>query len=139
MTVSLNPLLADPPELGVGRHCILEIYGCASELLNDAAYVDRSIREAAIAAGATLLNQVCHEFEPHGVTALALLAESHISIHTWPENGYAAVDVFTCGDHTQPEVACHHLIQAFKAEHHSLHSIVRRPPAAIREHERVPA
>ena len=52
------------------------------------------------------MHKIHHRFEPQGVTGLALLAESHISIHTWPESGYAAVDVFTCGDHTMPENAC---------------------------------
>ena len=90
----------------VGKHCILELYECDEIKLNDEAFVRTTITIAAKLAGATLLNLITHRFEPQGVTGLALLAESHISIHTWPENGYAAVDVFTCGDHTMPDRAC---------------------------------
>ncbi len=66
-----------------------------------------------------------YEFSPYGVTALVLLAESHISIHTWPENGYLAVDVFTCGEHTEPEQACHYLVEAFQACSHVLLKLPR--------------
>ena len=79
----------------VGKHCILELYDCDSSKLNDEAFLRDTITDAAKRAGATLLNLITHRFEPQGVTGLALLAESHISIHTWPEAGYAAVDVFT--------------------------------------------
>ena len=87
----------------VGKHCILELYGCDGTKLDDELFLRATITAAAKRAGATLLNLITHRFEPQGVTGLALLAESHISIHTWPESGYAAVDVFTCGDHTMPE------------------------------------
>ena len=90
----------------VGKHCILELYDCDPSKLDDETFLRHTITTAAHRAGATLLNLITHRFEPQGVTGLALLAESHISIHTWPENGYAAVDVFTCGDHTMPEKAC---------------------------------
>ena len=89
----------------VGKHCILELYDCDPARLDDEAFLRTTITTAAKRAGATLLNLITHSFEPQGVTGLALLAESHISIHTWPESGYAAVDVFTCGDHTMPEHA----------------------------------
>ncbi|MEB3308004.1 MAG: adenosylmethionine decarboxylase, partial [Cyanobacteriota bacterium] len=68
-----------------------------------------------------------------------LLAESHISIHTWPESGYAAVDVFTCGDHTMPERACELLGEALQASSHKLTSFQRQTPAAIGAAERLPA
>jgi S-adenosylmethionine decarboxylase len=72
------------------------------------------------------------------VTGLALLAESHISIHTWPENGYAAIDVFTCGDHTMPERACDVLRCALGAQHHQLKSFLRETPAAVANAQRDP-
>ena len=78
-------------------------------------------------------------FEPQGVTGLALLAESHISIHTWPESGYAAVDVFTCGDHTMPERACEVLAVELGASDHKLTSFRRETPAAIAGDAREPA
>jgi S-adenosylmethionine decarboxylase len=70
------------------------------------------------------------------VTGLALLAESHISIHTWPEAGYAAVDVFTCGDHTMPEKACAVLSEELGSGHQSLRSFRRRTPASVVDSER---
>jgi S-adenosylmethionine decarboxylase len=94
---------SSPSSEAVGKHCILELYDCDRSKLDDEAFLRDTITTAARRAGATLLNLITHRFEPQGVTGLALLAESHISIHTWPESGYAAVDVFTCGDHTMPE------------------------------------
>ena len=81
----------------VGKHCILELYGCDSSRLDDEAFLRDTITTAAKRAGATLLNLITHRFEPQGVTGLALLAESHISIHTWPEKGTLLLDIFTCG------------------------------------------
>jgi S-adenosylmethionine decarboxylase len=89
-------------------------------------------------AGATLLQLISHRFDPQGVTGLALLAESHLSIHTWPESGYAAVDVFTCGDHTMPELACNELVQALEAGRYSLRSFLRETPSELPERAREP-
>ena len=86
----------------VGKHCILELYDCDKSKLDDEAFLRTTITTAAKRAGATLLNLITHRFEPQGVTGLALLAESHISIHTWPERGTAALDIFTCGDKARP-------------------------------------
>ncbi|MFN9693672.1 MAG: adenosylmethionine decarboxylase [Synechococcaceae cyanobacterium] len=122
----------------VGKHCILELYDCDSSKLNDESFLRDTITDAAKRAGATLLNLITHRFEPQGVTGLALLAESHISIHTWPEAGYAAVDVFTCGDHTMPERACHVLRDELGAGRHKLTSFRRETPVALLESERDP-
>ncbi len=111
-----------------GRHCILEIYECDPAKLNDEAFIRTTITSSAKMAGATLLNLITHTFKPQGVTGLALLAESHISIHTWPEIAYAAIDVFTCGKHTMPESACEFLSKEFAAKKCSLKSIVREIP-----------
>ncbi|MFM7674998.1 MAG: adenosylmethionine decarboxylase [Synechococcus sp.] len=122
----------------VGKHCILELYDCDPARLNDEAFLRNTITTAAKRAGATLLNLITHHFEPQGVTGLALLAESHISIHTWPESGYAAVDVFTCGDHTMPERACQVLCEELEAGRHKLTSFRRETPDAIAGAEREP-
>ena len=114
----------------VGKHCILELYDCDSSKLDDEVFLRSAITQAAERAGATLLNLITHQFQPQGVTGLALLAESHISIHTWPEAGYAAVDVFTCGDHTMPEKACAVLSEELGSGHQSLRSFRRRTPPA---------
>jgi S-adenosylmethionine decarboxylase len=117
------------PSVAVGTHCILEVYGCPAEALNNPERIQQALRDAARVADSTLLDEVCHQFKPHGVTALALLAESHISVHTWPETGYAAVDVFTCGEHTKPEKACVYLVEALQAANYTLQTVQRRPPA----------
>ncbi len=115
----------------IGRHCILELYQCDKAKLNDEAFIRTTITSSAKVAGATLINLVTHSFKPQGVTGLALLAESHISIHTWPELGYAAIDVFTCGDHTMPEKACKLLFKDFLAQHFSFKNIEREIPSGI--------
>ena len=113
----------------IGTHCIVELYGCPRELLNDENFVKDALREATSFGLATLMGEVSHKFHPHGVTALALLAESHISIHTWPEHGYAAADIFTCGDRANPQRASDFLIRKFQADRHSLTKLVRGPEA----------
>jgi len=123
----------------VGKHCILELYNCDPAKLDDEAFLRTAITSAAKRAGATLLNLITHRFEPQGVTGLALLAESHISIHTWPESGYAAVDVFTCGDHTMPEMACQVLAGELSAGNHKLTSFRRETPSAIADVQRDPS
>lgn len=115
----------------VGKHCILELYDCDCARLDDEDFLRSAISNAALRAGASLLQLISHRFLPHGVTGLALLAESHISIHTWPESGYAAVDVFTCGDHTMPETACRVLVDEFGALSHKLRSFRRQTPGMI--------
>ncbi|MEB3272724.1 MAG: adenosylmethionine decarboxylase [Prochlorothrix sp.] len=124
----LSGQLGDNSVTPIGTHCILELYGCPSSLLDDPAFITQALRDAAVAAEATLLSEVVHEFDPQGVTGLALLSESHISIHTWPEMHYAAVDVFTCGS-SKPEKGCYYLMEVLQASDHSLQVIKRRPPA----------
>ena len=122
-----------PHELGdragrsAGIHCLLDLYDCPVELLNNKSFILQALRAASIAANSTLLEEVSYHFHPQGITAVVLLAESHISIHTWPEKGYAAVDVFTCGQHTQPMLACKYLIRILQADQHSLIEIPRWP------------
>ncbi|MFM1799033.1 MAG: S-adenosylmethionine decarboxylase proenzyme [Cyanobacteriota bacterium] len=137
---SLPPSAPSVPAVSetVGKHCILELYDCDSAKLDDESFLRTTITSAAQRAGATLLQLITHRFDPQGVTGLALLAESHISIHTWPESGYAAVDVFTCGDHTMPERACHVLQAALGASHHKLTSFRRETPLGVGQGDREP-
>jgi len=100
----------------LGKHYILEICDADVKSLNDKEYILSSLKEAITVSGATLLDEIVVEFTPQGITAVCLLSESHISIHTWPEKSYAAVDVFTCGDHTRPDLACHFLSNAFNSK-----------------------
>ena len=122
----------------LGQHCILELYECNELKLNDEVFIRHTIALAAKVAGATLLNLITHRFEPQGVTGLALLAESHISIHTWPESSYAAVDVFTCGNHTMPERACEVIYKELSARHFSLKSFQRQTPDVLGNNLRRP-
>ena len=113
------------------KHLLLELYKCDYEKLNDESFLRCTLNRAAKLAKARVLNLISNKFEPQGVTAIALLAESHISIHTWPESNYSAVDIFTCGQYMLPELASQYLIEALKAEEHSLRVVKRNPPVAV--------
>ena len=110
---------------------MLELYKCDYEKLNDESFLRCTLNNAAKFANATVLNLISNKFEPQGVTAIALLAESHISIHTWPEAHYSAVDIFTCGQNMKPEISCKYLIQALMAKEHLLRIIDRSPPSEV--------
>jgi len=109
----------------LGRHCLLELHGCPAALLDDVEHVRAAVRLAAERSASALLSELHHRFAPQGVTAVGLLAESHVSVHTWPERGYVAVDVFTCGEHTRPREACLALVPHFGASHHELRELDR--------------
>ncbi len=96
-----------------GTHLIIDLYG--AERLDDLPFIETVLRDCVDKAKATLLHIHLHPFEPNGVSGVAVLAESHISVHTWPEEGYAAFDVFMCGDAT-PEVCVEIMREAFKPE-----------------------
>ena len=99
----------------IGRHVILELWGCSN--LNSADVVERALREIVDATQTTLLDLRVYPFTPIGVTGVAIVSESHIMIHTWPEHGYAAVDVFTCGEQTSPDAAIPVVKRHFSPEH----------------------
>jgi len=109
----------------LGVHHIAELCDCNSELLNDSSFISTSLRQAVEHANATLIDEIKYEFTPQGITAVCLLSESHISIHTWPEKKYAAVDIFTCGDHTAPAQACKYLVTALECKNPKIQIIVR--------------
>ena len=115
------------------KHFLLELYKCDYEKLNDESFVRCTLNNSAKLANAKVLNLISNKFEPQGVTAIALLAESHISIHTWPESNYSAVDIFTCGQNMKPEKACKYLIEVLIAEEHLLRVIDRNPPVSIHD------
>ena len=113
------------------KHLLLELYRCNCEKLNDESFLRCILNRAAKLANATVLNLISNKFEPQGVTAIALLAESHISIHTWPESNYSAVDIFTCGQNMMPELASQYLIDSLMAKEHSLRVIERNAPFPV--------
>jgi S-adenosylmethionine decarboxylase len=108
-----------------GISYLIELFECPPEILDDDLLIEARLGEAVEHANATLLHQETRRFQPQGVTTFALLAESHISIHTWPELGYAAIDIFTCGRRAMPERACDFLIGAFEAGRHSVQQMER--------------
>ena len=109
----------------LGKHLLLELKECNQEVLDDLDFLRSTLVAAANDCGATVLGESFHPFNPHGVSGVVIIAESHLSVHTWPEYGYAAVDIFTCGDSVQPEKAAEVLIEKLGAKSHSLIEIQR--------------
>lgn len=99
----------------LGRHILAEIYGCTADMLNNAKIIEQCMVRAALKAGAEVREVAFHKFSPQGVSGVVVISESHLTIHTWPELGYAAVDVFTCGDTVNPWDACNYLSEMLKA------------------------
>ena len=104
----------------LGRHLLLELFDCDLDAINNVETVKGALIEAAKRAQATIVDAVFHEFNPFGVSGVVVIAESHLSIHTWPEYRYAAVDIFSCGDVLQPEIAANYLVEYFGAERTSV-------------------
>ena len=109
----------------LGRHLLIELQDCDKEVLNDLDFLRDAMISAAIDCGATVMGESFHHFSPQGVSGVVVIAESHLSIHTWPEYGYAAVDIFTCGTSVEPRKAAEVLIEKLGAKSHSLMEIPR--------------
>ena len=116
------------PQTPAGTHCILELYGCPSDLLNDVPFVCEAVEHASKQSLSTLIKLSSHQYQPQGVTVVGLLAESHISVHTWPEHRYVAIDIFTCGQSAEPRAACDFLVKHFHAQNHYLTVLSRGNP-----------
>ncbi len=121
----------------LGRHLLGELHGCDRALLNQAEHVREAMLAAVARSGATPIQDFVHTFTPHGVTGIVVIAESHFAIHTWPEYGFAAVDLFTCGDTVDPWRAFEHVAAALRAETHSVVEI-RRGLLPSRDGQRLP-
>jgi S-adenosylmethionine decarboxylase len=109
----------------LGKQLIIELYGCDRELINNTDYIEKTLLAAAEAAKATVLEHNFHKFSPHGVSGAIIIAESHMTIHTWPEYGYCAVDIFTCGDLTDNPAAMNLIKKELKAEYCSATELKR--------------
>ena len=127
----------------LGRHLLLELFDCDVEAINNLEAVKTVLVEAARRARATIVDVVFHEFNPFGISGVVVIAESHLSIHTWPEYRYAAVDIFSCGSMLQPDKAVAYLVEQFGAERTSIVELrrgvqvrgsvpVTQRPAAVR-------
>jgi S-adenosylmethionine decarboxylase len=97
-----------------GRHVAMDAWGVDFDLLNDASLLEKHMKAAAEKSGATVLSSQAKAFDPQGATVLVLLSESHISIHTYPEKGFAALDCYTCGYEVDPMVAIEHMLEVLK-------------------------
>ncbi|MGO9614211.1 MAG: adenosylmethionine decarboxylase [Dissulfurispiraceae bacterium] len=104
----------------LGTHLLVELKDCNAEILKDLSKVKDALVSAAKEAKATIIDVSFHEFNPFGISGMVVIAESHLSIHTWPEYGFAALDIFTCGDVIKPEVAAHYLIKRFESKNPSI-------------------
>ncbi len=109
----------------LGKHILVELYDCNSEILNDPKKIEESMNKAADLAGATIVSSSFHHFSPHGVSGVVVIAESHLTIHTWPEYGYAAVDLFTCGETVDPWIAFDFLKKTYECSHFSVMEMKR--------------
>ena len=109
----------------LGKHLLLELKGCEKEVLNDVGFLKETLLAAASEAGATVLGESFHQFNPHGVSGVVMIAESHLVIHTWPEYGYAAADIFTCGNSVKPGKAAEILVRKLGSKNHSIIAMQR--------------
>ena len=125
----------------LGRHILLELRSCNPATLDDLPSIEAAMLRAAEEAGATVIGRIFHQFSPQGVTGVVAIAESHLSVHTWPEYGYAAVDIFTCGLNFSPRHAALSLIDALESQDPEITEVERgritlpaeaAAPAAVR-------
>ena len=99
----------------LGSQVVLDLYECETRHLDDIEWVEKTLVNAARVAGATIVETVFHKFAPWGISGVVVIAESHLAIHIWPENRYAAIDLFTCGENVQIDAACAFLTRAFRS------------------------
>ena len=109
----------------LGKHLLIELEGCDHEALNDINTVRETLIAAAEGCGATVVGEAFHPFSPHGISGVVMIAESHLSLHTWPEHDYAAADIFTCGLTVKPEIAAEIIVSRMGARRHDI-TIVER-------------
>lgn len=100
----------------MGRHIITELWECNPDKLNDIDYIERLFVDAALRSGAEVREVAFHKFAPHGVSGVVIISESHLTIHSFPEHGYASVDVFTCGDRIDPATASQYIAEGLDAK-----------------------
>jgi len=117
---------------------IVELYNCDGRILNDVHKVEAIMVDAAKHAHARIVDVVFHTFNPHGISGVIVIAESHLAIHTWPEYNYASVDIYTCGTEIDPLNAYHFLVRKFKAKNQTMLELKRGVlpiPARLLKHK----
>lgn len=103
-------------QVHLGQHVLAEFFECDPNILNSPQLVEKLMVEAALECGATIVQKCFHMFNPYGVSGVVIISESHFAIHTWPELGYAAVDLFTCGDKCDPKISYEYLRKMFNSK-----------------------
>ena len=103
----------------LGRQILVEFYDCDPDVLKNRDAIDAAVNEAVKRSGATIVTSTFHTFSPFGISGVVVIAESHVAIHTWPEYGYSAVDIFTCGENIDPWVIHDHLKEVFRSKNTS--------------------
>lgn len=109
----------------LGTQLAVEFYDCQTAKFDDLEWIKNTLVDAAIEARATIVNVVFHKFNPIGISGVVVIAESHLAIHTWPEHKYAAVDVFTCGDLLDGNIAISHIAERFESLRYVVKKIER--------------
>ena len=109
----------------LGQHVLAEMYSCDPEILNDHEKIQDIMIDGAKEAKATIVETVFHKFNPHGVSGVVVIAESHLTIHTWPEYSFAALDLFTCGEEISPWVAFEYIAKKLKSKHYTTMEVKR--------------
>lgn len=99
----------------LGRQILVEYYDCNNDVINDVSKIESMLLEATRRSNASIISHNFHKFSPHGISGTVVIAESHVAIHTWPEYGYAAVDIFTCGETIDPWVIQEYLKEGFES------------------------
>ena len=112
-------------------HVIVDLHGCPFELLDDVPKLQEALRKAAGIAKTTVLEEAFSKFQPQGVSGVLVVSESHLSVHTWPEHGFAAVDIFSCGDASAVNEAAQFLVGALNARHHTMTRVERGLPGQM--------
>ncbi|QKS72022.1 S-adenosylmethionine decarboxylase proenzyme [Paenalkalicoccus suaedae] len=100
----------------MGRHVIAELWECDIDKLNNMDYIERVFVNAALEAGAEVREVAFHKFAPQGVSGVVIISESHLTIHSFPEHGYASIDVYTCGDRIDPNVAADYIAHSLESK-----------------------
>lgn len=118
--------------MALGKHVIVELMDCDRQRLSDCDFLRTALLSACRAAGATILGDQFHVFSPYnGVSGVIIIAESHLSVHTWPEYNYAAVDIFACGNSLRPYAAVDVMVEELRAKHHSVVELDRGVISAL--------
>ncbi|GGB62570.1 adenosylmethionine decarboxylase [Virgibacillus dakarensis] len=109
----------------LGHHIVSDLWGCNVRKLINKTYLENELVSAAEKSGATVCGVFFHEFSPQGISGVVILAESHLSVHSFPEHGYASIDIYTCGRHVQPELAIQYLYSSLEAKYNNCRELVR--------------